>query len=175
MGTTPIHDRWPRGDAVRLTLGCANIDRPTICGRGRDRPCGRPPAQIRTGAASAYGSYLALRRQTAVQARGVGCEPVVTKLWRVLSFVPTSCGTFDCGGEGLCTTSERFASGTHRVPSSCPVYRGRHNILGPPRLAICLGTTRRSRSQRGCPARLVRVRINVVRALRKKSAERLNS
>jgi hypothetical protein len=27
-------------------------------GRGRNRPCGRPPAQIRTGAASAYGSCL---------------------------------------------------------------------------------------------------------------------
>jgi len=29
-----------------------------VDGRGRDRPFERPPAQIRTGAASAYGSYL---------------------------------------------------------------------------------------------------------------------
>ena len=27
-------------------------------GRGRDYPCGRPPAQIRTGRITAYGSYL---------------------------------------------------------------------------------------------------------------------
>jgi hypothetical protein len=27
-------------------------------GRGRDRPCGRPPAQIRTCSITAYGSYF---------------------------------------------------------------------------------------------------------------------
>ena len=27
-------------------------------GRGRDRPCGRPPAQIRTCGITAYGSYF---------------------------------------------------------------------------------------------------------------------
>ena len=29
-----------------------------IAGRGRDRPLGRPPAQIRTCSITAYGSYL---------------------------------------------------------------------------------------------------------------------
>src|SRR5262249_2932704 len=31
--------------------------RPTVS-RGRDRPCERPPAQIRTGGITSYGSYL---------------------------------------------------------------------------------------------------------------------
>ena len=40
-------------------------------GCGRDRPCGRPPAQIRTCSVTAYGSYLGClaRKRT----RGWGC------------------------------------------------------------------------------------------------------
>jgi Phosphodiester glycosidase len=46
---------------LMLALGCAdalNLDGGGSSGRGRNRPRGRPPAQIRTGTASAYGSYL---------------------------------------------------------------------------------------------------------------------
>jgi SAM-dependent methyltransferase len=37
-------------------------------GGGRDRPCGRPPARIRTGSTTSYGSYLRSWRQHAAQA-----------------------------------------------------------------------------------------------------------
>src|SRR5215471_18444909 len=41
-------------------------------GRGRDRPCGRPPAQIRTCSITAYGSYFGCLARK--RASGYGCK-----------------------------------------------------------------------------------------------------
>lgn len=41
-------------------------------GRGRDRSRERPPAQIRTGRITAYGSYLGLRIKAANRCSGQG-------------------------------------------------------------------------------------------------------
>src|SRR5262249_57546603 len=41
--------------------------------RGRDRPCGRPPAQIPACAANALGSCLGCERGSARRGRGAGC------------------------------------------------------------------------------------------------------
>jgi hypothetical protein len=51
----------------------AYIEAYIYLGRGRDPSCLGPPAQIRTGAISSYGSYLGSWRQTAAQARDGGC------------------------------------------------------------------------------------------------------
>ena len=50
-------------------------DRGALADRGRDRPCGRPPAQIPASAANALGSCLGFWRQSAPRDRGAGCEP----------------------------------------------------------------------------------------------------
>ena len=52
-GSKVLSDLWrtSKGAATRSGWTCT-------CGRGRDRPYGRPPAQIRTCGITAYGSYF---------------------------------------------------------------------------------------------------------------------
>src|SRR5262245_24663233 len=66
----PVSDR----DAHRTTRtgALAHLTKNCFGGRGRDRPCGRPPAQIRTCSIIAYGSHLGLmaeRRPRPLHAR----------------------------------------------------------------------------------------------------------
>src|SRR5680860_854229 len=50
--------------------------------RGRDRPCGRPPAQIPACTASALGSCLGFERRSARWGRDASRGPVVAIGWR---------------------------------------------------------------------------------------------
>jgi hypothetical protein len=57
--------------------------------RGRDRPCGRPPAQIPACAANALGSSLGYDRQIARWARDVGRGLEVSRSQRWVPYVPS--------------------------------------------------------------------------------------
>jgi hypothetical protein len=65
--------------------------------RGRDRPCGRPPAQIPACAANALGSCLGYGRRSARRARDVGCGRAVSIGQPAVSCVPSSGGCAGCG------------------------------------------------------------------------------
>ena len=64
----PLHDAAAAyrdglniADHARRHLKCRyllRVDLATFFGRGRNRPRGRPPAQVRTGSTTASGSYL---------------------------------------------------------------------------------------------------------------------
>ena len=61
-----VHRRY----ATVMAAGHAANPPPPRSVRGRDRPCGRPPAQIPACATNALGSYLGYDRRTARRARG---------------------------------------------------------------------------------------------------------
>jgi transposase len=75
---------------VIITNGAALTD------RGRDRPCGRPPAQIPACAIDALGSCLGYGRRSARRARGAGCGRAVSIGPRAGSCAPSSGGCAGC-------------------------------------------------------------------------------
>jgi hypothetical protein len=52
------------------------VDKVALSFRGRDRPCGRPPAQIRTGGIASYRSELGSKAPAAVGAGGRRGPPI---------------------------------------------------------------------------------------------------
>ena len=66
-------------------------------GRGRDRPCGRPPAQIPACGTTALGSCLGCERGSALQGRGAGCVQVGAIASRGEPCVPSSGDDAGCG------------------------------------------------------------------------------
>ena len=99
--------------AQLLVVGCRgrggvpgmNLD------RGRDRPCGRPPAQIPACAANALGSCLGCERRSARQGRDAGCGLAGATASRDGSSGPSSGGGAGCGSAEPRTSAGSPVSG----------------------------------------------------------------
>jgi hypothetical protein len=89
---------WPRHD-------------PGLHDRGRDRPCGRPPAQIPACAANALGSCLGCERRSARQGRDAGCVLAGSTASRGGSSGSSSGGGAGCGSAGPRTSAGSPVSG----------------------------------------------------------------
>jgi hypothetical protein len=104
-------DRWP----IEV---CYEDD------RGRDRPLGRPPAQIPACASNALGSCLGCWRRTACRARDAQYGRAVAIVWPGGACVPRSdvvlCG---CGAVALAASAARPETGTSGSPGCCRARR----------------------------------------------------
>ena len=73
--------------------------------RGRDRPCGRPPAQIPACGIAALGSCLRFWRRSAPRGRDARCGRVVAIVSRGAPSAPRSTGCAGYGAVALSTSA----------------------------------------------------------------------
>ena len=73
--------------------------------RGRDRPCGRPPAQIPACGITALGSCLGSWRRVRRSGGGARCGQEATMSQRSGRTGPKSCGDADCDAEASQTSA----------------------------------------------------------------------
>ncbi len=112
-------------EITSLLIGEAAV--PEQVRRGRDRPCGRPPAQIPACGTTALGSCLRFWQRSARPGRdvsrglaGATCSPDG-------SSVPRSAGSSGCDAEAPCTSAGSPGSGR---PPPCRYSRARRSRRG---------------------------------------------
>src|SRR5713101_3062486 len=144
----PMHAAFPRpeyydGSAPPApSAGIAPIRRPfpwpgngygTHAGgyRGRDRPCGRPPAQIPACAANALGSCLGFWRETAPQGTDAPRGQAAATESPGGPCASSPGGSAGCGAVAPGASAASPGYGTPRPPCGCPARRSRRSALAP--------------------------------------------